>query len=399
MSRSTSSRVAWTANDARVEAGNAEPPHQRLRAVMAGAHAHALAAEDLGHVVRVRGVQRERDERAAPVGLRRAVDRQPGHLAEPLQRVRGDVTAVLAHVLHPDRSQPLDGLAEPDRLGDRHRARLEARRRLGPRGLEVADPGDHVPAAQERRHRLQDRAPAVQHADAGRPVGLVPGPDVEVGVQLGDVDRQRRHGLGAVHQDHGAGRVRAARDLRDRVDRPDDVRDVRDRDELRALLEQRVVRVEVQHAVVAHRDVGEPAAEQLPRDDVRVVLHLGEHHEVVRADVRAAPRVRDEVDRLGRVLREHRLADRRVREPRHPLARELVRVRGLRGDRVDAAVDRGAVGLVVAVHRLQRRSHGLRGGRGVEIHQALAREGRELGGRGDRQRHQAAAATSSRIQP
>ena len=61
--------------------GDAEAPHQRLRAVVAGADADALAAEDLGHVVRVHAVERERDERAALVGVRRAVDRQPVDLA------------------------------------------------------------------------------------------------------------------------------------------------------------------------------------------------------------------------------------------------------------------------------------------------------------------------------
>ena len=48
---------------------HAEAAHQRLGAVVAGAHAHALAAEDLGHVVRVDAVEREGDERAALVGV------------------------------------------------------------------------------------------------------------------------------------------------------------------------------------------------------------------------------------------------------------------------------------------------------------------------------------------
>ena len=62
---------------------------------------------------------------------------------------------------------------------------------------------------------------AVQDADAGRPVGLVPGPGVEVGVDRAEVDRQLRHGLRAVDDDDRAGGVRAADDLVDRVDRPE----------------------------------------------------------------------------------------------------------------------------------------------------------------------------------
>ena len=42
---------------------DAEALHQHLRAVVAGAHADALAAEDLGDVVRVDAVERERDRR------------------------------------------------------------------------------------------------------------------------------------------------------------------------------------------------------------------------------------------------------------------------------------------------------------------------------------------------
>ena len=152
--RSMSSCVLWIAIDARVEARRAEAAHQRLRAVVAGAHADALAAEDLGHVVRVDALDREADQRAALVEVGGAVDRQALDLGEPLERVGRDLAAVLAHRVHARLGQPVDRGAEADRLGHRHRAGLELGRRLGPGGLEVADAGDHVPAAEERRHLL-----------------------------------------------------------------------------------------------------------------------------------------------------------------------------------------------------------------------------------------------------
>ena len=65
------------ANDARELAGDAEAAHQRLRAVVAGADADALAAEDLGDVVRVDALEGERDEAAAVLELGGAVERQP----------------------------------------------------------------------------------------------------------------------------------------------------------------------------------------------------------------------------------------------------------------------------------------------------------------------------------
>jgi DNA transposition AAA+ family ATPase len=132
-----------------------------------------------------------------------------------------------------------------------------------------------------------------------------------------------------------------------------------------------------------------------------VVLHLRDDDAVARADVRAAPRVRDEVDRLGGVAREDRLGGAPVHEARDALARALEQLRRLDRERVDAAVDGAAVRLVVVVHRVDDGARGLRGRRAVEVDEALALEDRELGGeRGVGERaHQAAAATSSRTQP
>src|SRR6185312_11418592 len=51
----------------------AQLAHQRLRAVMPGSHADSLTSEDLADVVRMRAVERERDERAAVGRSQRAV--------------------------------------------------------------------------------------------------------------------------------------------------------------------------------------------------------------------------------------------------------------------------------------------------------------------------------------
>ena len=84
--------------------------------------------------------------------------------------------------------------------------------------------------------------------------------------------------------------------------------DVGERDELRLEPEQDLEDVEAEDAVVGDRDELEVAVllldEELPRDEVGVVLHLGEDDLVAAADVAPAPRVGDEVDRLGRVAGE-----------------------------------------------------------------------------------------------
>ena len=158
---------------------------------------------------------------------------------------------------------------------------------------------------------------------------------------------------------------------------PERVRDVGERDELRLEAEQDLEDVLAQDAVVGDRDELEVAVlllgEDLPRDEVRVVLHLGEHDRVAAADVVAAPRVRDEVDRLGRVAGEDDLvAVGGVDEPGHRGARRLVGRRRALADLVDPAVDVRGVLVVVAVERVDDRLRLLARRRGVEEDERLA---------------------------
>ncbi len=59
---------------------HAEAAHQRLRAVMSGANAHAEPTQDLPDVVRVSALQGERHQGAPVSGRSRAVHRDTGHL-------------------------------------------------------------------------------------------------------------------------------------------------------------------------------------------------------------------------------------------------------------------------------------------------------------------------------
>jgi hypothetical protein len=119
---------------------------------------------------------------------------------------------------------------------------------------------------------------------------------------------------------------------------------VDDREELRSPVEQPLHGIEVELAVLEHRHVRKLGlavlAEQLPRDDVRVMLHLGEHDEIAALHVLAAPGIRDEVDRRRRVGREDRL----LRGGSEPVgdspSRTLVQVGRLDRQRVDAAMNR-----------------------------------------------------------
>ena len=208
--------------------------------------------------------------------------------------------------------------------------------------------------------------------------------------------------LRPVDEHGGAGRVAALDQLGDRVDRAEHVRDVREGEQLRPAREQRGQLLLDDQALVVDADVGElrpgPLGQHVPRDEVRVVLHLRDDEQVAGADVGGAPRVGDEVDRLGRVAGEDGALGRRAGEGGDLDPRALVGLRGQGGDRVDAAVDARPVLPVVGVHRLDHRDRGLRGRAGVEVRDAGVRERREVGRRRREQAH-AAAATSSRIQP
>ena len=68
----------------------------------------------------------------------------------------------------------------------------------------------------------------------------------------------------------------------------------------------------------------EPLGEELPGDEIRVVLHFGEQDHVARAQELSAPRLRDKVDALGRPARE----DDFLRQRRAEIAGDL-RARGL----------------------------------------------------------------------
>ena len=154
--------------------------------------------------------------------------------------------------------------------------------------------------------------------------------------------------------------------------------------ELRLEPEQDLEDVEAEDPVIGDRDELEIAVllldEDLPRHEVGVVLHLGQDDDVAAGDVLPAPRVRHEVDRLGRVAAEDDLvAVRGVDEAGDARPGRFVgRGRAL-ADLVDAAVDVGVVLAVVGVHRLDDGERLLAGGGRVEVDEraAVGRRGRE----------------------
>src|SRR5207244_2651531 len=138
-------------------------------------------------------------------------------------------------------------------------------------------------------------------------------------------------------------RVRHGDHSLDRIDRAEGVGGVADGDDARARREQLLVLFENQIAGVVDRDDAQRralrVAEELPRDDVRVVFDRGDQHLVALAHVRTAPRTDHQVDGLGGAAGEDDLLlVARVQGELDRGARRLVRRGGDLGEVVHAAV-------------------------------------------------------------
>ena len=103
------------------------------------------------------------------VRVQRPVELDAGDLArQDLERVRDELALVLADGVHAERHQVLGGDAEPDRVADGRRARLELPGDLVELAAPQVDLADHLAAGEERRHRLEQLAPRPQRARAHR---------------------------------------------------------------------------------------------------------------------------------------------------------------------------------------------------------------------------------------
>ena len=282
--------------------------------------------------------------------------------------------------------QPVQRRAQTDGFQDRRRAGLEPMRRLGVCDPVLLDPFDHLPAPLIGRQGLQRLGLAIQGADAGGAEQLVACDHIEVAADGLNIGRRMDRALAAVDQHLRANRMGQSRDLGDRIDRPQHVRHVGDRDHARPRPQQVGIGRHVQRAVVLdrrpfqHRPV--PLAQEMPRHDVGVVLHLGDDDLVARLDRQAQP-MSHQIDRLGPALGPDDLfRGFRIQEPRHDLARLFESLGRLVRQGVQAAVDVG----VAALHRRHQgvdyRARLLRRGRVVQIDQRFAvhlpRQDREL---------------------
>src|SRR6187455_519101 len=125
---------------------------------------HTLAIDDGPDVVWVDAVHHERDYGCFVTS--RSNQPQSIHRLKTCGRVRHQGLLVRGNRVEPNLAEIVDRGVQGDRAGDVWRAGLELERQVGPRASLERYRADHVAAAEERRHRLEDLFPSVQHANA-----------------------------------------------------------------------------------------------------------------------------------------------------------------------------------------------------------------------------------------
>src|SRR6516164_1601894 len=205
--------IARIVHGERSTAGRSHPEagKQRHHAMGAGTHGNADAINDGRHVMRMGALEFERNNRTFILG--HSENAQRIDFTQPLVGVTEDLRLMRTDARLADRVDVVDCRAEPDRLHDRRRARLELVWRIAIGDVILKHLADHLAAAVERRHGGEVLVLAIEHTDSGRTIELVAGESVEVAIDLAHVDIEVHGSLGAVEQHRDAARVSDAGDF------------------------------------------------------------------------------------------------------------------------------------------------------------------------------------------
>ena len=210
-------------------------------------------------------------------------------LREVVEGPRGQVSFVGGNVRHAQVPEVSDGRLKPNGLGDHRGSRLKTGRRLRKRRVIHVDNFDHGPSEQEGWELGEQFVAPPQCADARGPEHLVPREREKVDAELRDIDRHVRCGLACVEHCKGTDIAGTRHESGNRIDRAKHIGLMRESENLRAFIQQRINIGEVELEIVRQRDVAKrrarAAGKLLPRDEVRMVLHLG--HENLIAFVHA----------------------------------------------------------------------------------------------------------------
>ena len=200
------------------------------------------------------------------------------------------------------------------------------------------------------------------------------GKAVEIAIQILHIHRTMGHRLRAVHHDGNTVRVRHAHNFPNGVDRSQRVGHMRDGYDFRFVRNQFFQLFQTQFPIILkgqHLEHGATVfAQELPRHDVGVMLHLGNDDFIAGLDECSSKRRSHQVDGLRGPAREDDLVVvRRVDELLDRFAGHLELFRGLLAQEMHAAMDVAVYAFIIIRQSLNNRQRLLRGGGVIEIDQ------------------------------
>ena len=307
--------------------------------------------------------------------------KEPDALPEPGEfgvGVSAEFLVVLRDIVPPDLLQVIHRGVQSHGTRDVRGAGFESVWGLLPGAPLKLHVQDHFPAALIRRHGFEHFRAPIQNPDACWPAHLMPRQDQEIAPNFLHVNGPVPGALRGIHERRHAELARPGAQLHHRIDRAERVGNMRHREQLHLAGEALVEAVHVEEADVAGDgqidQLGTRAlGQQLPRDNVAMVLHLREQDYVTRFDVLRAPGLRHQIDAFGGPARENDLVRAaRVDELGSARPRGLEGIRGAIAQFVNPTMDIRVVVLVVMPQGLEHRARLLRGGGVVEVDQRLA---------------------------
>ena len=245
---------------------------------------------------------------------------------------------------------------------------------------------DHIAAAQERGHLLQQLGAGVQGAHAHGGVQLVSGAGCEIHVQLLHVYGGVGCALGAVQHHHSAHGVGALDDLLHGGAQAQHIGDHCNADQLGLGGNFLIQFVQRQAAVLTGVHIHQLCAggfgHALPGHQVGVMLSHRDDDFIALMQKVHAVAVGHQIQRLGGVLGKDDLVILGVKELGYGVASTLVGIGGTHGQLVHAAMGVGVILIIVVHHGVQHLLGVLGGGGTVQINQAVAvligRQDREI---------------------
>ncbi|MNS69805.1 hypothetical protein D3C72_1031330 [compost metagenome] len=281
----------------------------------------------------------------------------------------------------------VDGGCEADSTGNMGGARLELEGQGIEGGAAEADLVDHLAPRLPGWHAFQQFGSTPQHTNPGRAIELVTGEGIEVAAYGLYIHLEMGHRLGAVDQGQGANRFGGGHHPGDRIDGTEGIGDMGHAHQSGARPQHGQVSLHIQiPALIQRNDPNYGAGafgNQLPGDNIGVVLQGAEDDLVPYLEFAHAPALGHQIDRLGGAAGpDHLVAAGRIDKAGDRLAGCLEGAGGAAAQGMGGAVYVGVVGPIVVSDGVQHRLRLLGGGGVVQIDQRVAvhllRQGRKL---------------------